>query len=181
MSLYEVVYNTIKDDINNGRIPTYSSLNETQLAERFKVSKITVKTALRKLCDEYYLKAFPRKGYKVNVLTDEEFEQLKELRLHYERFSITQAIIRASDEEIKTLLVTPEGISPTIFFHTQLAGLTKNKYHYEIMEKIMKFQYNPPISSEQIKKNHEKIVDELLKRNLTTALSMLEKDIALIQ
>ena|GEM_PF-6788738 len=179
MNLYENVYNTLRDDIQNGLIPSYSTLNETQLAERFNVSKITIKTALKKLCDEYYLKSHARKGYKLNTINHEEFAQLKELRMYYERFSIMQAIIRASDDEIKLLLEPMDNINPNADFHLRLAGLTKNKYHQEMVEKLLKIHYPMSLPKEKVAINHGNIVEELLKRNLSSALLYLEMDIAL--
>lgn len=63
-SLYEQIYQYIKEEIKRGRIPAGSRLPSTRiLAQNLKVSRSTTQMAYDQLMSEGYIEALPCKGY----------------------------------------------------------------------------------------------------------------------
>lgn len=180
-SLSEEIYQTLKQEITDGKLPKNTILSERQIAERFNVSKAPVKSALKRLCEEYYLVSFPRKGYIVNILTRDEFNQICEVRAHYEQLSIDLAVKNASDEEIESLkdIRLSSSLSETgnTLFHVRMAEIGHNIYHLDLIRRLMSFQALLNYDTEQVDRSHARIIEALLERDADKAKQMLQKDI----
>ena len=74
--LYEQIYQYIKEEIQNGRIPSGEKLPSTRaLCHFLEVSRSTVELAYEQLLSEGYIEAVPYRGYFVSEL--EGLYQLK--------------------------------------------------------------------------------------------------------
>ncbi|WP_019243582.1 MULTISPECIES: MocR-like pyridoxine biosynthesis transcription factor PdxR [Bacillus] len=72
--LYEQLYEYIKNEVMNGRLPYQTKLpSKRKLAEFLQISENTVDTAYNQLTAEGYLEVIPRKGYFVMAYDDLEF------------------------------------------------------------------------------------------------------------
>ena len=78
--LSEKIYNSIKKDIEDGRLDTREFFSEAQFAEKYNVSKAPVRDALHLLCSEGYMVSYHRKGYMVNSFSVDEINQIQTIR-----------------------------------------------------------------------------------------------------
>ena len=179
--LSDTIYDGIRSDIEIGVLKSKTFISESEVAQRYNVSKAPVKIALQKLCQEAFLIGYPRKGYMVNTMTDEEFEQLKLVRAHYEQLSVVLAIANASDDEIMSLKAPhPEGNPNQIHnahFHCRLAEIGHNPYHLDAVSRLIRFQVPIKITNRKVSKSHDKIVEALLSRDQSMALEMIREDL----
>jgi len=80
VSIRERVYEVIRNDILNGRIPPGERLVENRLAEEIHTSRTPVREALHMLEREGLLESIPRVGYRVKQIHWDEVEEICEIR-----------------------------------------------------------------------------------------------------
>ena len=98
--LWESISDQIRDEILDGRIPAGTRLLETELAERFGVSRGPVRDALTELAREGLVEDLPRRGTFVAALSEKDLEEVYVLRRAIEEAAVRLAIARAADAEI---------------------------------------------------------------------------------
>jgi DNA-binding GntR family transcriptional regulator len=101
--LREVVFDTIREAIIDGRLKPGLHLMETQLAEDLGVSRTPVREAIRKLELEGFVVMIPRKGAYVAGISSKEISSVFEVRRALEELAAELAANRASDEVIEKL------------------------------------------------------------------------------
>lgn len=101
--LTDRVYREIYLDIINGEILPDEYITESQLIERFGVSKSPVREALIMLCNENVLESIPRRGYRVVLVCRDEFKQIVETRQALELFMFERAFPRLNRQELSRL------------------------------------------------------------------------------
>ena len=99
----DLLFQTIQSRILSGSLTPGSLLLEQQVAEEFYVGRQTARETLKRLCQEHYLKSFPRKGYLVTGITPEECRQIQCLRYQLESYAIRLAASQASLQSLKKL------------------------------------------------------------------------------
>lgn len=182
--LSDKIYQDIKDDIVSGELKENTFLAEGEIATKFGVSKAPVKAALQSLSQEGFLICFPRRGYMVATISVDEYEYVKELRLHLEKLCIKLIIERASDEEILSLrdVLKNDGSKNLPYktdntnFHIRLSEITKNPFISEILQKYLALTARYAIRIKETNEYHHKIIDALLERNVEKATQYLEED-----
>ncbi len=179
------IYEDLKRDILQGKINSRSFLNASEISEKYKVSKAPVRDALQVLCDRGFLISYPRKGYMINIFSNEEANKIQALRRHIEKYSVQLAIENASDEEINSLRAftqrqstanIPEE-SNNLRFHLKLAEIGHNEYLPDILRDLVGKITLANIKSESDLTSHQKIIDALLARDLNAAVRYIEEDI----
>ena len=75
-SLVQAVADTLKKEILSGEFPEGASLPEVQLSEALKVSRGTVREALRQLKEENTVVIYPHRGAFVPELTEQQLDEL---------------------------------------------------------------------------------------------------------
>jgi DNA-binding GntR family transcriptional regulator len=98
--LWETVADAIRDEILDGRLPAGSRLVETELAERFGVSRGPVRDALAELSRAGLAVDLPRRGTFVSSLTEADLEEVYVIRRAIEEAAVALAIGRATDEDV---------------------------------------------------------------------------------
>ena len=98
--LWETVADQLRDEILDGRLPAGSRLVETELAERFGVSRGPVRDALAELAREGLALDLPRRGTFVASLTEADLADVYVIRRAIEEAAVRLAIEHASDAEI---------------------------------------------------------------------------------
>ena len=78
--LSEKIFAQLRGEIIAGKYTARDFISESEIAERYGVSKAPVKDALHLLADQGYLVSYPRKGYMVNTFTNEEDNQIQQIR-----------------------------------------------------------------------------------------------------
>lgn len=101
--LWESVADQLREEILDGRLPAGSRLVETELADRFGVSRGPIRDALTELARSGLAIDLPRRGTFVSSLTERDLEEVYVLRRAIEEAAVRLAIERATDEDIAGL------------------------------------------------------------------------------
>ena len=188
IKLSEKIYEKIRNDIIEGVLESKVFISESEIAKKFEVSKAPVRDALHLLCKEGYLISYPRIGYMVNTYTNDEINQIQQVRIHLEKLSVELAIRNATDEEILSLREYTQNQSGEIdpyktnntLFHMRLAEISKNEYLPRTLKDLLGIVSQAKIKAESDLDAHKKIIEALLERNLKKSIEYLEKDIKTI-
>jgi len=98
--LWESISDELRDEILDGRLPAGSRLVETELAERFGVSRGPVRDALSELARSGLAVDLPRRGTFVSSLTETDLEEVYVIRRAIEEAAVQLAIARAGDADV---------------------------------------------------------------------------------
>lgn len=193
-TLANQVYVNLRDEIIDGNIGVNVILTEKNLAEKYNVSKAPVREALQILCQEGYLNSYPRKGYMINEISQQECCLIQQFRYYLESAVVCSIIKQASDEQIKSLYQIIEERFPAqpkeknpyravnTQFHIAMAELAENHYLADTLQRYVSsitrvvIRY-PAMAKLQKKGEHTLIVNALLARDQQTALDLLYDDL----
>ena len=103
ITLKTTVYNTVFEDIIEGRYKPNEILTEGALVERFGVSKAPVREALIELCKDGILRSLPRLGYQIVPVTLQEMIDLLDFRVDLELSNLRRAAGRITESDIRCL------------------------------------------------------------------------------
>lgn len=179
------IYTEIRKDILDGAYSPRDFLSEAQIAAKYGVSKAPVKEALHILADQGYLISYPRRGYMVNTYSDQEIDDIQEIRKTIESLCVRLAIRRASDKEIEDLRFykneTDHNLDPretiNARFHIGLAKISGNPFLPETLQPLVNKASMSQIKRDPDTDNFDKIIDAMLQRDETAALYWLDQDI----
>lgn len=190
MKLSETTYQKLRNDIFNARYKPNTLITERQIAEKYGVSKLTAGDALHRLCAEGHLTSYPRSGYMVTVLTQQEIQQVKRIRFSIESLVLEDLCQNASDDELRSLRryivehpeKDPNATESNTKFHLAMARMTNNhflvKFTQDLLGTLSRNEHQ--ISAYYLahwQDYHEEIVKSLLAGNLDKAKEWLAKDI----
>ena len=180
------IYNSVKKDIEDGKIDQRTFISEAQIAEKYGVSKAPVRDALHLLSRQGYLVSYHRKGYMVNSFTVEEINQIQAIRKQLEKLSVVLIIDQASDEDIESLRRYTSADSadkeerPNQEFHMAMARLSGNQYLPgaldDFLSKITLARKKTSLDAAK----HNELIDALLARDKEKALQCLDEDISFL-
>lgn len=102
-SLADQVFDAIKRDIVENRLPAETILAEVTIASRHGVSRAPAREALKRLTTLGYVRAVPRLGYIVTSVSVRDFDEILALRLALEPLAVELAVPRLSDEDFDQL------------------------------------------------------------------------------
>ena len=97
------VYQRLRQEILSCRLRPGVQVRERQIADRYGVSKSPVRDALIKLQEQNLVEVMPRKGYRVARISLADARELYEMRMIYERESISRLVEFADDETLAGL------------------------------------------------------------------------------
>ena len=193
--LAEQVYNTIKNAIINGQIPSGERLKEVELSKKLGVSRTPIREALYKLRKEGLLTNVASGGVKVSEISAKEINKIFDLRILLENYAIEKAVHNFTEEDIQKMeeiLIENElyvernnhekVVELSVQFHDVIINASNNKKLFEILVGLRDYlglYRNISLSSiEGVKdslKAHKKIFENIKKRdNEATCLSMKE-------
>ncbi len=98
--LWQAVADQLRDEILDGRLPAGSRLVETDLAERFGVSRGPIRDALAELARAGLAVDLPRRGTFVPSLTEQDLAEVYVIRRAIEEAAVRIAIEQASKAQI---------------------------------------------------------------------------------
>lgn len=101
--LWETIADALRDEILDGRLAAGSRLVETELAERFGVSRGPVRDALAELAREGLAVDLPRRGTFVSSLTEADLDEVYVIRRAIEEAAVRLAVERASEADLAGL------------------------------------------------------------------------------
>jgi DNA-binding GntR family transcriptional regulator len=196
-SLKEMALATIKEAIFSKKLEQEVLYTEAALTGELGISRTPVREALLHLASRGLITYFPRKGFKVKLLTEKDAENLCELRLAIELAvirHIVPALTNSSLTEIERVQTAYkriaqkkeplESIRANMMFHACLAHLTENSYLIGALDEIRDLTNLAGLRSLEVGSRtgeaiaeHARIVAELKKRSLNGALSEMEAHI----
>ena len=102
-SLREIVFDTIRSAIIQGKLLPGERLMEVQLADELGVSRTPVREAIRKLELEGLVKMEPRKGAYVTPMSARDLKEMMEVRRALESLCAELAAQNATEEDIEMM------------------------------------------------------------------------------
>lgn len=103
LPLRDVVFNTLRQAILRGELKPGERLMEINLSNRLGVSRTPVREAIRMLEQEGLVIMIPRKGAQVAQITEQDLNDVLEVRLGLEELAVRFACERITDEELGEL------------------------------------------------------------------------------
>ena len=197
MSLIDRVYKALRKDILHGEIPPGTRLTETQLAEKFQISRTPVREALSRLKNEGLVYASPGSGAIVSDCSVTDAEELMGIRVALESYALEQAFDKLTEMDIMQLefiikkakhFVEEKDITAVFEtnteFHDYIMEKSGNKRLENLlsnmMDAILRYRiatlHYPGNMGTSIQ-NHTKIIEALKNRDKETAKKHLIADI----
>ncbi|MBQ2819168.1 MAG: GntR family transcriptional regulator [Clostridia bacterium] len=102
-SLTQKIYDTLREEILDGKYPTGSAFTEEEMAQRFEASRSPVRTAFRYLKDDGLLQLIPNKGAVVEGITYKDMDDVYEIRMRIEGLASAYAAQNATEKDIEAL------------------------------------------------------------------------------
>jgi DNA-binding GntR family transcriptional regulator len=191
--LAEQVYNDLKGEIFDFHLLPGDRFTETELANRYNVSRTPIRDALYRLKREGYLDVAFRSGWSVKPLDFRRFHELYELRILLECGAV-ERLCRAQPTPDLTALMWPDDNSRVSdphqlaaideSFHLTLMRLAGNQemaqVHAQLTEKIRivrRLDFSRPSRVEAAYREHPKILQLILQRKELEAQMMLRAHI----
>lgn len=196
-SLKEMALATIKEAMFSKKLKQEVMYTEAALTNELGISRTPVREALIHLASRGLITYFPRKGFKIKLLTEKDVNNLFELRLALELAvvrHITPILTKASLAKIEKTRVQYgkavqkgdplESIRANMTFHACLAELTENTYLINALDEIRDLTNLAGLRSLEVGsrttealEEHERIVAELKRQSLSGALREMESHI----
>ena len=98
-----IVYETLREQILQGRLFPGAWLREQDLVEKFNVSRTPIREALRRLENDELIQLVPFRGARVRSFSLEDFQEEYTVRAALEGFAIELAVSKISDAKIAKL------------------------------------------------------------------------------
>lgn len=171
---------------------------EQEIADDYGVSKGTASEALHRLCMEGHIISFPRKGYQVAVVSQEEARQAQRLRFVVESLVMHIIVNDVSKEKLQTFYEKTCGSSYNISgepslnverggndnFHLDLAKLTEDHYVIDALDRLLAtinrvtmYMAMQPSQIDTAVNHHRAIVKALLQGEEKVAVQHLKEDL----
>ena len=154
LPLREVVYLTLRKAILKGEFRPGERLMEIALANRLGVSRTPIREAIRKLENEGLVTMIPRRGAQVAEITQEELNNVLEVRQSLEVLAAVRASQRITKEQEKELAAAEKAfrdISDTldltelaeadVAFHDVIYRATGNRRLIQILNNLREQMY----------------------------------------
>lgn len=139
MSLTDQVYRRLRLDILTLRYGENEFLNESALADRYGTSKAPLREALHRLCMEGVLISYPRKGYLLAPVSQQEFAHAQRLRFLCEGYALELAA-QAPLEARQALLSqagSPYKMEENTAFHRTIAEMSGSRTLVQTVERLL--------------------------------------------
>ena len=108
LPLRDVVFNTLRKAILRGELKPGERLMEIQLANKLGVSRTPIREAIRKLELEGLVLMIPRKGAEVAQITENNMQDVLEVRKALEELSVQLACERITPEQVEEMKMAAE-------------------------------------------------------------------------
>lgn len=195
--LRELVFESLREAIIQGRLHPGERLMEIQLAEELGVSRTPVREAIRKLELEGLVLMIPRKGAYVSQISMKDIADVFEIRRALEGLAARLAAERATEEEIERLeralvriseVAEAEDLDGAVAldtdFHEELMAASHNPRLSQMVsnlrEQIQRFRLTSLSHPGRVKlavEEHAKIVDAIAGRDAELAQNLAHEHI----
>ncbi|REG85479.1 GntR family transcriptional regulator [Marinomonas pollencensis] len=189
------LYQKIKDDILNNRLPVGRPLRQVELSERYQVSRIPVRDALQKLKAEGWLVSHGKAGHIIPDLNWQEAEDLCLMRADLEPRLLSYAFDSITAEDVKQAraalaLLDKSGLSLlekgelNWAFHKVLYFPANRPTLYKVVRSLnqqasryLGFQYGPMNYQDHSQQEHFELLNLIESGEKSTALLLLSQHI----
>lgn len=186
-TLTEQIYEKIRQDIYMFQLPDDEFLTETALAARYQVSKAPVREALYRLCREGMMISYPRRGYRIAMITEEEYEEIRQIRYLNECAAIDLLLKKADQAALSAIAAAAENTEDAgsnMNFHMTLARAAANPVLTDIIGRLTaslsrSITMLNRASQGRILVYHREIAGALMEGDGRKAKEYLKKDIGL--
>lgn len=103
LTLRERIVEFIKDAVISGSLKPGERVPESEIAERFGISRTPIREAFRQLESDGFLIMTPRKGAVVSPITDKDVREFYAIKSLLEGYAAEKACMELTDKEIKKL------------------------------------------------------------------------------
>lgn len=198
--LREMVFESLREAIIQGRLKPGERLMEIQLAEEMGVSRTPVREAIRKLELEGFVVMVPRKGAYVADISVKDIADVFEVRAALEGLAAGLAAERITTEELeeldraltKTYEVSKHDLNAIVEtdtnFHALIYRASRNERLVQIIsnlaDQIQRFRATSLAQPGRTKlaiEEHAKIVDAISDRNVELAQTLAREHIELAE
>ena len=103
LSLEEMVYKQLEDEILSGKLTIGEGLGEIAISKRLGVSRTPVRGALHRLAEDGLVEISPNRGAVVVGINQQDLVDIYNIRKHLEGLASASAAERISEQELKRL------------------------------------------------------------------------------
>lgn len=173
LPLRDVVFNTLRQAILKGELKPGERLMEIQLAKRLGVSRTPVREAIRKLELEGLVLMVPRKGAEVADITQQDLEDVLEVRAALEELAVKNACDNITEEQIQELKKAAadfkEALEGTdliacaeadMRFHEIIYAATNNRRLIQILNNLKEQMYRYRMEYLKDKRTYKVLLEE---------------------
>ncbi len=195
--LREMVFESLREAIIQGRLKPGERLMEIQLADEMGVSRTPIREAIRKLELEGFVVMVPRKGAYVAGISVKDIVDVFEVRAALEALAAGLAAERITPDELEELerslvviseVSSKEDIDAIVetdtSFHELIYRASRNERLFQIVihlkEQIQRFRttsLSQPGRSKDALEEHRKMVEAISDRNIELAQALAREHI----
>src|SRR3990170_3817384 len=197
-SLQSMVARSLRAAIQSGQLRPEQRLFEEEVANQLGVSRVPVREALRALERDGLVVSEPGRGVSVANPTDDDIEEIYDLRIALETYCISLVLEKGTDEELASLQAVVDRMSALgaasadrtplqeldLAFHEDLVKLSKNRRLLDtwrsLVAQIRMLLALSERSSHDLPdfgQGHQRIIDALRAKDLQVAQAVLRRHI----
>ena len=189
LPLRDVVFNTLREAILHGELKPGERLMEISLANRLGVSRTPVREAIRKLELEGLVIMIPRKGAQVAQITEQDLNDVLEVRLGLEELAMQFACERIDEEHLQEIARAAQDFEDLmeegditdlaqayVHFHELIYQATQNQRLIQIINNLREQMYRYRIeylkdsaARKTLAREHQEIYQALKERDFVRA------------
>ena len=186
-------YDEIKRSIVHEELECGQKLTESWLSEMLGVSRTPIREALRRLSYEGYISLTPNYGFVINELTEEDMNEILEVRRALEGEAARMAAGKITEGQKKSLILNfrriellneieseedrvQEFMQLDVEFHNEILCIAGNSRFISIEDSLQDRLYRMRLAFlsmedkiRECKEQHEKILDAILEGNTEAA------------
>lgn len=134
--LRDVVFESLKDAIMNGKLEQGKMITEQQISREFGISRTPVREALYKLTATGLVRIIPHKGFLISKWSIKEIRDVFEIRIVLERLAVELFIRNYYQENLEELENITKKMEKAVQENNFMeAAKMNNKFHDLIIEK----------------------------------------------
>ncbi|MFK8068541.1 MAG: GntR family transcriptional regulator [Gammaproteobacteria bacterium] len=110
-TLFESVYNRLRDDIIHGKLTPDSKLRIEELREKYEISASPLREALNRLAGEGFVNVIGQRGFSVAPISLEDLHDITRMRIHLECEALSESIEKGDDTWEANILASSHRLS----------------------------------------------------------------------
>ena len=197
MALSTDLFTNLRKDILQGKLRQGEKLTEQQICDEYNVSRTPVREAFRQLELEGFIETIPNRGAFVVGFSDQDIQDMYELRKSYELLAVKWAIERITKEEFERLEEAFEFmefytqkkdyekmLNINMSFHELIYKASHNRMLYHILSSYQLYIKQSKVSNrngrssdylDEILEEHRAIFDAFKEKNIEAGIAAVTK------